>query len=92
MEKEFDPALRIGRAEGRVLTLYEAASRLKTSYNTVYRLVCDGELPAFRLRSSWRTSDVACDEYVNKLMREQVELKKQQDQKHKEQNPSSKVL
>ena len=72
MEKEFDPALRIGRAEGRVLTLYEAAARLKTSYNTVYRLVCDGELPAFRLRSSWRTSDVACDEYVNKLMREQA--------------------
>ena len=69
VEKE-DRSLRIGRAEGRVLTLYEAAERLKTSYTTVYRLVMDGELPAFRIRNSWRTSDVICDEYVNKMLRE----------------------
>lgn len=53
-----------------ILTLAEAAEYLHTSYSTVYRLVTSGELDAFRLRNSWRTSTSACEEYVNRRFAE----------------------
>ena len=58
--------------DAKILTLAEAAEILHTSYSTVYRLVTDGELDAFRLRNSWRTSTAACDDYVNRQFAEQA--------------------
>lgn len=54
------------RSGGEIMTLFEAADYLNTSYSTVYRLVMDGELGAFKLRNSWRTSIAACEAYVSK--------------------------
>lgn len=58
--------------EGRIMTLKEAAEYLHTSYSTVYRLVTSGELDAFRLRNSWRTSSLACESYVRGRFAEQA--------------------
>jgi len=58
--------------EAQIMTLAEAAEYLRTSYSTVYRLVVDGELNAFRLRNAWRTSTAACDEYVRRQFAEQA--------------------
>ena len=57
--------------QGRIITLMEAAQLLGTSYPTAHRMACAGELKAFRLRSSWRTSTSACREYVERQMAEQ---------------------
>jgi len=57
--------------DGKIMTLDEAAEYLKTSYSTVYRLVVDGELRAFRIRNAWRTSTGACNEFVSKRFEEQ---------------------
>lgn len=56
----------------RIMTLQEAADYLHTSYSTVYRLVKSGELDAFRLRNSWRTSSLACEQYVRHQFAEQA--------------------
>lgn len=57
-------------AEGRIISLSEAARRLGISYPTVRRLAVTGELKAFKIRNSWRTSTAALDAFV----REQIEL------------------
>lgn len=51
-------------ADARIMTLQEAAEYLHTSYSTAYRLAVSGELDAFRVRNSWRTSSLACEQYV----------------------------
>ncbi|MGI6535085.1 MAG: helix-turn-helix domain-containing protein [Eggerthellaceae bacterium] len=61
-----------GGASARIMTLQEAAEYLHTSYSTVYRLVTSGELDAFRLRNSWRTSSLACEAYVRHQFAEQA--------------------
>ena len=53
-----------GRA--RIIYLAEAAEIIGTSYPTAVRLAESGELKAFRIRKSWRTSDAACDEFVRR--------------------------
>ena len=58
--------------EGRIITLMEAAKLLGTSYPTAHRMACSGELKAFRLRNSWRTSTAACAEYVRRGFAEQA--------------------
>ena len=58
--------------EGRIITLMEAAKLLGTSYPTAHRMACSGELKAFRLRNSWRTSTAACEEYVRRGFAEQA--------------------
>ena len=65
------PAPEQASVEDKILTLEEAAEYLNTSYSTVYRLVLDGELRAFRLRNSWRTSTGVCREFVRKRFEEQ---------------------
>lgn len=50
----------------KIMTLKEAAKYLHTSYSTVYRLVMEGELDAFRLRTGWRTSTAACEAFVKR--------------------------
>lgn len=57
---------------GRVITLSEAGKILHASYATVYRLVVDGELKAFRIRNSWRTSTTACREFIRRGLDEQA--------------------
>lgn len=37
-----------------ILTLKELASYLKVNPRTVYRLLADGKLPAFRVGHAWR--------------------------------------
>ena len=56
--------------EGRIISLMEAAKIFGTSYPTVRRMAASGELKAFKIRSSWRTSEAACEEY----MRRQFEM------------------
>ena len=63
------------RPGAKILTLAEAAELLHTSYSTVYRLVTDGELDAFRLRNSWRTSTQACEAYVSRQFAEQATMR-----------------
>ena len=42
----------------RCLTIKETADRLGVSTHTVYTLVREGELPAFRVRNQWRVTEV----------------------------------
>ena len=60
------------RPGAEIMTLADAAKYLHTSYSTVYRLVTSGELQAFRLRNSWRTSTAACEEFVRRQFAEQA--------------------
>ena len=60
--------------EGRIISLPEAARMLGTSYPTVHRLVSAGELKAFRIRNSWRTSTAACEEFVRRRFEEQAKI------------------
>lgn len=71
MGKEEAGAATPAVTEDKIMTLVQAAEFLETSCSTVYRLVTDGELRAFRLRNSWRTSTSACREYVDKRFEEQ---------------------
>jgi len=50
--------------EGGIISLYEAAEILGTSYPTAMRLAKSGELEAFRMRKTWRTSEAACRAFV----------------------------
>ena len=49
--------------DARILTLAEAVESLHTSYSTVYRLVTDGELDAFRLRTVCKPGDARNKEW-----------------------------
>lgn len=59
-------------ADAQIMTLQEAAEYLHTSYSTAYRLAVSGELDAFRVRNSWRTSSLACEQYVRHQLAEQA--------------------
>ena len=61
-----ESAMKALDAEGRIISLSEAAKMLGTSYPTVLRLATNGELKAFRIRRAWRTSEAACEAYVQK--------------------------
>ena len=52
--------------------VHEASRILSISYNTVLRLAQAGELKAFRIRNSWRTSTTACESYINEQFRIQA--------------------
>ena len=54
------------KSRARIISLAEAAEIIGTSYPTAVRLAESGELKAFRIRKSWRTSDAACDEFVRR--------------------------
>lgn len=57
---------------GHLMSLSEAAKYLHVSYATVFRLVTDGELKAFRIKKTWRTSDILCEEYVRRQIDDQA--------------------
>lgn len=58
--------------QGRIISLMEAANIIGTSYPTAVRLAKSGELKAFRVRNSWRTSDIACEEFISRQFRLQA--------------------
>lgn len=62
--KREDSAKGVG-GEGRIISLVEAAEIIGTSYPTAVRLAKSGELKAFRIRKCWRTSELACAQYVS---------------------------
>lgn len=63
-----ESAMRALDAEGRIISLGEAAEILGASYPTVLRLATNGELKTFRIRRAWRTSEAACEAYVQKQL------------------------
>ena len=54
----------------RTLIIKEVAERLKCSERTVYRLISEGDLPAFRVRSSLRVKTESIEAYVEKQVME----------------------
>lgn len=44
----------MANSESDILTLDEVAAYLKAGKRTVYRLVAEGKLPAFKLGGTWR--------------------------------------
>ena len=58
----------------KVISIREAATRLYCSYSTALRLAKDGELKAFRVRGSWRTTDAFCDEYIQRRLADQQSM------------------
>ena len=46
------------------LTVKETARRLGVCPHTVYTLVREGELPAFRVRNQWRVNETSLAEYM----------------------------
>ena len=53
-------------AEGRIISLKEASKLIGVSYQTSMRLAQSGELKAFRIRKTWRTSEAACEAFVRR--------------------------
>jgi len=51
-------------AEVRVLTVAEAASSMRGSKMTIYRLVHQGDLPAVRVGRSFRVPEQAVNDYL----------------------------
>lgn len=49
------------RALGRILTIAEAAARLKLNHETVRRLCRDGRVPAAKFGKSWRLRESDID-------------------------------
>ena len=58
--------------QGRIISLKEAADILGMSYPTAVRMANSGELKAFRIRKTWRTSDIACEEFINRQFKLQA--------------------
>ena len=67
-----ETAERTQSRQGRIISLMEAASIIGTSYPTAVRLAKSGELKAFRVRNSWRTSDIACEEFISRQFKLQA--------------------
>ena len=52
----------------RILRPDEAASYLRVSSRTIYRLITDGHLPAFKVGHSLRIHSKAIEDYIEKQM------------------------
>jgi excisionase family DNA binding protein len=61
-------------ANGDVLTIKELSEHLRVHPTTIYRLVRDGRLPAFRVGSNWRFSRSAVAEWTQNQGSQLVEL------------------
>ena len=58
--------------EARIISLKEAAEILGSSYPTVLRMATEGDLKAFRMRRTWRTSTAACEEFIQRKFDKQA--------------------
>ena len=52
-----------------ILTIREVADYLKVTERTLYRLVQDGKLPAFRVGNSWRFRREDLDRWISEQSR-----------------------
>lgn len=50
-----------------VLTIRDVAGRLKMAERTVYAMVADGEIPAFKVRGQWRVRESAFEAWLDSL-------------------------
>lgn len=50
--------------EGEILTLEEVAAYLKAGKRTVYRLVADKKIPAFKLGGTWRFHKAELERWI----------------------------
>lgn len=60
--------------ESNILTLQEVAKYLKVNKKTIYRMVKNREIPAFRVRSEWRFKKEAIDKWIDLSERNQIEI------------------
>ena len=51
-----------------LLTVMEAAEKLKVGKSTVYNILQSGELPAVRIRSAWRIREQDLEDYVERMI------------------------
>ena len=51
-----------------LLTVVEAAERLRVCKSTVYNLLQSGDLPAVRIRAAWRISDKDLEDYLERMI------------------------
>ena len=49
---------------GEILTIKEVAKYLKVTERTLYRLVQDGQIPAFKVGASWRFKRTDIDTWI----------------------------
>ncbi len=49
---------------GPIFTLDEVASYLKVGKRTVYRLVSEGKIPAFKVGGTWRFRQTELDQWI----------------------------
>lgn len=52
-----------------VLTIPQAAERLKVSRNTVYRMIADGDLPVVEVRGKSRVAETDLQAYIDRNTR-----------------------
>ena len=56
-----------------VISIQEAADLLRVRYQTVYRMIRDGELHGFRVGRLWRVSTAELERFISADNGEQVE-------------------
>nr|VFK43769.1 MAG: DNA (cytosine-5)-methyltransferase 1 [Candidatus Kentron sp. TC] len=54
-----------------IMTVKEAAEFMKVTPQTLYRLIREEDLPAFRLASEWRMERESLEEWVRGRLKEQ---------------------
>jgi excisionase family DNA binding protein len=59
-----DPKKPISEPVNEVLTASEVASYLRVSLSTIYRLLKNGDLPAFKIGSDWRFNRVHIEQWL----------------------------
>jgi excisionase family DNA binding protein len=53
-----------------VMNLRQASNYLGVSPDTLYRYICDGEVPAFKLGSRWKFRKTVLDRWMERKMRQ----------------------
>jgi excisionase family DNA binding protein len=67
----------VRRIRTQIMTADEVAKYLGVHTITVYRLIKDTDIPAFKLKGQWRFKKDLLDEWIMKNMRERKDLDKQ---------------
>lgn len=58
--------------DGEIWSLKEAAAYLDVSYSTALRMARSGELVAWQINDSWKTSKGLCKRYVRSQIKKQA--------------------
>jgi excisionase family DNA binding protein len=59
--------------EDNILTIREVAEFLKLTEKTVYRLVSEDKLPAFKVGGSWRFRRIGIEKWIKQQEKQQSE-------------------